>query len=193
MRNIILLLIVAMVVLASGCAMHQQDAYRSDYRWQQRQNWENQMARQQMDLHYQRQRQQMLQEQQRYEHQLRLEQMREQAKWERRVNLAREQGKDDLLRGAEEEMEKITKRRIDLENEAADLGVRINNLKQQLSVLPAKERSIDPDLLEQELLILSGRMPGDEKEAERDRAFEKLERDASVDSALEELKAKMGK
>ena len=116
----------------------------------------------------------------------------EQAKWERRVNLAREQGKDDLLKGAEEEMEKITKRRMELENEAADLKVRISNLKQQLAVLPARERSIDPDLLEQELLILSGRMPGEEKEAERDRAFEKLEKETSADAALEALKARMG-
>jgi len=123
-----------------------------------------------------------------------LEGLREEdAKWERRINLAREQGKDDLLRAAEEEREKINARRAGLEQEAQELRFQINNLKQQLSVLPARERSIDPDLLEQELLILTGRMPGEEKEAAQSRAYEKLEKEASAEAALDALKARMGK
>ena len=125
---------------------------------------------------------------------------KEEAKWEGRVNLARANtgGRDDLLREAVEERERIGVRIKDLEKEALDLKVQIDNLKEQLALLPARERSVDPDLLQQELLILSGRMPGDEKEVQRDRAFEKLEKDAAnhgfdADAALEELKARMGK
>ena len=117
----------------------------------------------------------------------------EEAKWERRAILAREQGKMDLLSEAIKEWEKITAQKAMLEKEAQDLRVRIDNLKQQLNLLPARERSIDPDLLEQELLILSGRMPGDEKEAAQDRAFQKLENESSAEAALEALKARMGK
>jgi phage shock protein A len=112
--------------------------------------------------------------------------------WEGRVKLAQEKGRDDLFQEAAKEGMRVTNRKAELENEAAELKANIESLKAQLLILPAKERSIDPDLLEQELLILSGRMPGEEKEAERDRNFEKLEKEASADAALEELKAKMG-
>jgi phage shock protein A len=116
----------------------------------------------------------------------------EESLWEGRAKLAVEKGRDDLAGEALKECERLRNRRAELETEAAELKANIENLKAQLLILPAKERSIDPDLLEQELLILSGRLPGEEKEAERDRAFEKLEKEASADAALEELKAKMG-
>jgi phage shock protein A len=113
--------------------------------------------------------------------------------WEGRAKLAEEKGRDDLFQEALKECERVKNRRIELETEAAELKATIENLKAQLRILPAKERSVDPDLLEQELLILSGRMPGEEEEAARDRSFEKLEKEASADAALEELKARMGR
>ena len=116
----------------------------------------------------------------------------EELKWIRRAELARDQGKTDLSIEAEREKEKITARIGELENEAGDLRIKIEKLREELRILPAMERSIDPDLLEQELLILAGRMPGEE-EAERYRAFEKLENESAADSALEALKARMGK
>ena len=123
-----------------------------------------------------------------------LERLKEEAdKWERRSVLAREQGRDDLHQNAEEERANIVTRRAELEKEAEELRIKIENLKAQLRILPARERSIDPDLLEQELLILAGRMPGEEKEAARDRVFEKLEKENSAEAALEALKARMGK
>ncbi|MCL2479291.1 MAG: chromosome partitioning protein [Treponema sp.] len=117
----------------------------------------------------------------------------EEAKWDRRAALAMDQGMADLQQEAEKERDRIGERRAGLENEAADLEATVKKLKAQLLVLPAKERSVDPDLLEQELLILTGRMPGEEKEAARDRAFDKLEKEASADAALEALKSRMGK
>ena len=123
-----------------------------------------------------------------------LERLREEeAKWEGRVKLALDNGRADLIQGAVEEREKIRSHIIGLEKEALDLKAQIGNLRQQLALLPARERSVDVDLLEQELLILSGRMPGDEKLAQQDRAFEKLENEAASDAALEELKARMRK
>ena len=123
-----------------------------------------------------------------------IDQLKEdEAKWERRAALALEQGKPDLEQEAAKERDKILNRRISLENEADELTANIDKLKAELRILPARERSIDPDLLEQELLILAGRMPGEEKEAARDRAFEKLEKEASADAELEALKNRMGK
>ena len=113
------------------------------------------------------------------------------AKWDRRAALAMDQGKTDLAMEAEKEQDRIRNKKTELENEAAGLKADIENLKSQLRLLPARERSVDPDLLEQELLILTGRMPGDEKEAETDRAFRKLEKEASADAALEALKSRM--
>lgn len=121
-----------------------------------------------------------------------LDTLREDAsKWERRAALAREQGSEDLMIEAEKEKERVLVRITGLENEADELRAQIANLRQQLAVHSSRERSIDPDLLEQELLILTGRLPGEEKEAARDRAFEKLEKESSADAALEALKAKM--
>ena len=121
-----------------------------------------------------------------------LEALREEsAKWDRRLSLARDQGKEDLAAEAEKERDRVLSRIADLEQEAAELRIQIADLKQQLAILPSRERSIDPDLLEQELLILSGRLPGDEKAAAQDRAFEELEREDTANAALEALKAKM--
>ena len=117
--------------------------------------------------------------------------LEEQAKWEKRVNLASID--KELLESAIAELERIKARIKTLEAESDELRAKIGDLKAELRILPDKERSIDPDLLVQELLILSGRMPGDEKEAERERAFEKLEKEAAALAALEELKAKMEK
>ena len=117
----------------------------------------------------------------------------EEYKWDQRIKLAIQKREPGLEQEAVKEREKIGIRRTELEAEASGLLLTIEKLKTELRILPAKERSIDPDLLEQELLILAGRMPGDEKEAARDRAFEKLEQEATADAALDALKAKMGK
>ena len=113
--------------------------------------------------------------------------------WDRRAVLAAGQNRPDLQQEAENEKQRLMSKRILLENEAAELKTTIEKLKTELRILPARERSIDPDLLEQELLILAGRMPGEEKEAARDRAFEKLEKEAMADAELEALKSRMGK
>ncbi|MCL2833303.1 MAG: chromosome partitioning protein [Treponema sp.] len=117
----------------------------------------------------------------------------EETKWDNRVNLAAEKGAADLRQEAEKERDRIRERRSGLETEAFGLRLTLEKLRSQLLILPAKERSVDPDLLEQELLILGGRMPGEENEAARDRTFAKMEKDASAEEALQALKSRIGK
>jgi phage shock protein A len=115
------------------------------------------------------------------------------AKWEGRVSLARSKSAEDLAAEAEREVGRIGEKKASLETEAASLREQIETMRRQLPGLAARQRSIDPDLLEQELLMAAGRMPGDEQKAAADRAFEGLEKEAAANDALEALKAKMGK
>jgi phage shock protein A len=112
----------------------------------------------------------------------------EAAKWKNRTALARSRGIADLLAEAEREAERINTKLAALKEEERSLRDNIETMRRQLPGLAARERSIDPDLLEQELLMALGR---DEKESEIDRAFEKLEKESAADAALEALKDKM--
>ena len=112
----------------------------------------------------------------------------EAAKWKERVSLACSRGADDLLKGAEKEVERINVKLAGLREEESSLKNQITAMRRQLPGLAARERSIDADLLEQELLIALGLT---EEEAETERAFRKLEKDNAADAALDALKAKM--
>jgi phage shock protein A len=112
-------------------------------------------------------------------------------RWNSRIELAKSRGAVDLARDAEGEAEKIRGQQAVLAGEAAELKAQIEKMRLQMPSLAARERSIDPDLLEQELLIAAGRLPGEEKQAETDRLFSKLEKDSSAEAALKALKAKM--
>ena len=112
----------------------------------------------------------------------------EAAKWRSRVELARSKGMDDILADAERETERIITRLISMGDEIRSYKEGIEAIKRQLPALAARERSVDPDLLEQELLMALGRT---EEDAATERAFRKLEKDNAADSALEALKAKM--
>jgi len=110
------------------------------------------------------------------------------AKWKGRVELARSSGKNDLAVEAEREAERVEKKLAGLREEKRSLRYQIEEARRQLPGLAARERSIDPDLLEQELLMALGKT---EEEAEAEKAFQKLEKDSYADSALEALKAKL--
>ena len=114
--------------------------------------------------------------------------MEETAKWKNRVELARSKGMDDILAEAESELIKIGGRMISLGEEILSYKNGVEAIKRQLPGLAARERSIDPGLLEQELLMAAGLT---EEDAERERAFRKLEKENAADAALEALKAKM--
>jgi phage shock protein A len=113
-------------------------------------------------------------------------------RWNSRIELAKSRGAADLALEAENQAEKIRTQQAALAGEAAELKIQIEKMRKQLPGLAARERSVDPDLLEQELLIAAGRMPGEENQAETDRLFSKLEKDQAAEAALEALKAKIG-
>ena len=109
-------------------------------------------------------------------------------KWKNRVDLARSKGTPDILAEAEREAEKVNVKLAGLIEEALSLKDGIAGMRRQLPTLAAKERSVDPDLLEQELLMALGQT---EEEAATEKAFRKLEKENAADSALEALKSKM--
>jgi phage shock protein A len=113
------------------------------------------------------------------------------ARWNSRIDLARSQGRDDLAAEAERAAGHIKERRAQLAGEAAGLRGQIGEMRKQLPALAARERSVDPDLLEQELLMAAGYLPGDGEKAETERRFRDMEKTSAADAALEELKEKM--
>ena len=64
-------------------------------------------------------------------------------------------------------------------------------MRAQIPALAARERNVDPDLLEQELLIAAGYNPWDEGVAGADRQFRDLEKEDGAEEALRALKAMM--
>ena len=83
------------------------------------------------------------------------------AKWKGRMELARSRGMEDLRKEAEAEAEKADTKISRLREEERSLKERITAMQRQLPGIAARERSIDPDLLEQELLMAIGKT-GDE-------------------------------
>ncbi|MDR2095132.1 MAG: chromosome partitioning protein [Treponema sp.] len=114
------------------------------------------------------------------------------AKWRGRAELAHSKSLPDLAAEAEKQAEVLEAQRQGLIAESTELRRQVEIMRRQLPGLAARERSIDPDLLEQELLMAAGRMPGDEEKAATERKFAEMEKQSSADSALAELKARMG-
>ncbi|MDR2515802.1 MAG: chromosome partitioning protein [Spirochaetaceae bacterium] len=111
-------------------------------------------------------------------------------KWRDRVDLAREKGAADLALEAEREAARHEARRDALAAESAALKGQIEQMRRHIPGLAARERSIDPDLLEQELRIALGETPGDgAPETRVNRRFEEM----AAGAALEALKAKMAR
>ena len=80
-----------------------------------------------------------------------------------------------------------------LEAERADLRAQIGRMREQLPMIKARERSIDPDRLLAELQLMTGELLGPEGEGGRSAAateadFAKLEAESKADSELEALR-----
>jgi phage shock protein A len=112
-------------------------------------------------------------------------------KWTARWTLAQEKGLLDLAEAARKELEvrRAERDRIALETE--DLRGQIGRMRRQLPVLGSRERSVDPDLLEQELLMATGALPGDEDTVKVKRDLRDLEKTQTAESDLAALKAKL--
>ena len=112
----------------------------------------------------------------------------ESAKWKNRIALAGSKGDEALLREAEREAERINSRLATLMEERQSFRNEIEKMRRELPGLAARERTIDADLLEQELLIALGQT---EEEVKTKREFEKMEKNHAAETALENLKAKL--
>jgi predicted RNase H-like nuclease (RuvC/YqgF family) len=97
--------------------------------------------------------------------------------------------REALSREAEQKVRHWEAERDTLAGEIEALNSEITRLRRQLPGLAARERSIDPDLLEQELLTALGHTPGeaDEEARKTEAEFERL----AADTALEALKEKL--
>ncbi|MDR1107700.1 MAG: chromosome partitioning protein [Spirochaetaceae bacterium] len=109
-------------------------------------------------------------------------------KWKGRVALSRSRGEDALAGEAEAMVRQFEAEREALTGEIRDLTGEIEGLRRQLPGLAARERSIDPDILEQELLLALGKT-GAEDARKTDEELKQL----PADAALEALKEKMRK
>jgi phage shock protein A len=112
-------------------------------------------------------------------------------KWRKRIGLARAAGKPDLALEAENRTAETDSSLKSLKAETAILKAQIQNMTAQLPGLAARERSIDPDLLMQEILIAAGLNPGDEDKLDQERKFAALEKNAAADEALAAIKAEL--
>ncbi|MFA6508288.1 MAG: chromosome partitioning protein [Treponemataceae bacterium] len=118
------------------------------------------------------------------------------SKWTDRAALARSKGIEDLAAAADVEIARISGDRDKLGTETQELSAQIDTMRRQLPGLSARERSIDPDLLEQELLIAAGRTPGDEAEqsaVDAERKLASLEKHTAADDQLAALKERLAK
>jgi phage shock protein A len=78
-----------------------------------------------------------------------------------------------------------------LESERAELRGKIARMREQLPMIKARERSVDPDRLLAELQLMTGELlgeRGDGSAAATDADFAKLEAEAKADAELESLK-----
>ena len=111
------------------------------------------------------------------------------AKWKNRLELAASKGMEDLVEEAGREVDRINAKLASLLEEKHSLKESIDAMVRQIPLVAARERSVDPDLLEQELLMLLGQTEDDKTE----RMFRELEKESAADQALDALKAKMNK
>ncbi|MCL2880601.1 MAG: PspA/IM30 family protein [Treponema sp.] len=114
------------------------------------------------------------------------------AKWQSRIELANSKSQPDLAQEAEKERALLVEKQSALKAEADQLRRQIDEMRAQIPMLASQERSIDTDLLEQELLMAAGYMPGDDEKARNERLFRELEKNHAAETALAELKNKMG-
>jgi hypothetical protein len=97
-----------------------------------------------------------------------------------------------LAQAARARVEEEAAKVASLEAERADLRAKVIRMREQLPMIKARERSIDPDLLLAELQLMTGELLGEGAEgrsaAATEADFAKLETEAKADSELDALK-----
>ncbi|MDR1127007.1 MAG: chromosome partitioning protein [Treponema sp.] len=113
------------------------------------------------------------------------------AMWESRIGLARASNKEALALAAQQEADTLRAKIAGLDAEIASLKAEVDEAKRGLLTVASQKRSIDMDILQQELLIAAGRLPGDEDQVVIEQDLSDLASKASASEALAQLKAKM--
>jgi len=118
-------------------------------------------------------------------------------RWKSRVGLAEAKLAADpsmaaLVQAASTKVEETRAALASLEAERGDLRSKIAAMREQLPLIQARERSIDPDMLLAELQMMTGELLGDEagdRSATATEAdFAKLETEAKAQADLDALK-----
>lgn len=110
------------------------------------------------------------------------------ASWLQKQELAKSQGREDLVQAVNAKLEELTSKQTRLQEEAAELSARIDAMKAQLPMLRARERTVDPDLLLAEMEMTLGKSTDNlKKEQELNTALNSM----SADEALQKLKEKL--
>jgi phage shock protein A len=124
-------------------------------------------------------------------HEKDLESLRqEESVWETRTRLAHEKGLADLEAGASERLSQLKEKIFSIESSRSELSHDLARLKEALPGIKARERSIDPDMLQAELSMMTGEAM-DPGKANLEKELNALETPSGSD-ALAELKRKMG-
>jgi hypothetical protein len=112
--------------------------------------------------------------------------------WKGRAALAQSKLMADLAEAAEARRAEEEAKLASLESERALLAGKLARLREQLPMIRARERSVDPDRLLAELQLMTGELLGDAEggAAATDKAFAELEAAQAAESGLAELKRK---
>lgn len=113
------------------------------------------------------------------------------ALWAKRVALATEKGAADLVAAAQAKLDEIRLKRDGLEAERAELSAKVSRMWEQLPIVGASERGVDPDLLLAQLQLATGEALGGPSPATEsglaelgaDAALASLKRTLSADAA----------
>jgi hypothetical protein len=111
-------------------------------------------------------------------------------RWKGRVALA-EGRQPALAEAARARVEEESGKLASLEAERADLRAKIGRMREQLPMIKARERSIDPDRLLAELQLMTGELlheEGGRSPAATEADFAKLEAEAKAEADLEGLR-----
>lgn len=112
----------------------------------------------------------------------------EAALWAKRIELAATKGAAELEAAARARLAELEAKRSSLEAERAELGAKVQRLKERLPMAGAAERSVDPDLLLAQLRTAAGLDP-DDRDAVGAPEGAALDRDLSALGAADALAA----
>lgn len=113
------------------------------------------------------------------------------ALWTSRVSLAEGKGLTELAAGARAQLAQLDAKVAGILASRADMERDAGRIKEALPGIKAKERSIDPDLLQAELSMMTGEALDPEK-AKLDRELDALSKADTSADPLAALKRRMG-